>query len=227
MQKAVMIDKNIEALDGSKGDVVITGSEKESRELMMNAAISIVAEHGFEGFTTKKWAQAAGVAEGSLYYHFKGKNDLLNQTFQMIDNEIVDIIGKMRKKHAIIRTKEDLKAFLMDTWKYYYHFLMENKERTIYFYRFRSSSQYNQEIQKKQCQYFKQLMSNMRDLNELLVLFDLPEWELVWSYLFDTTATLVFRALIGGIEIKEETVRKMSRLFLSGICGFLYQDEKQ
>ena len=40
---------------------MITGSEEESRALMMNAAIRIVAQYGFEGFTTKKWAAEAGV----------------------------------------------------------------------------------------------------------------------------------------------------------------------
>ena len=60
---------------------MITGSEEESRALMMNAAIRIVAQYGFEGFTTKKWAAEAGVAEGSLYYHFKSKQDLLDETF--------------------------------------------------------------------------------------------------------------------------------------------------
>ena len=62
---------------------MITAREEDSQKLMMDAAVKLVANEGFEGFTTKKWAAQAGVAEGSLYYHFKSKDDLLEKTFTM------------------------------------------------------------------------------------------------------------------------------------------------
>ena len=100
---------------------MITGSEEESRTLMMNAAISIVARYGFEGFTTKKWAAEAGVAEGSLYYHFRSKHDLLDEAFFMIDREIAGILAKDYTAQAEPGAVREL---LVQLWLDYYHYLL-------------------------------------------------------------------------------------------------------
>ena len=118
---------------------MITGSEAESRALMMNAAIHTVAQFGFEGFTTKKWAAEAGVAEGSLYYHFKSKHDLLDETFFMIDHEIADLISDPSE---VPEVREELRAFVEQQWITYYHYLLDNPQKTLYYYRFKNSPRF-------------------------------------------------------------------------------------
>lgn len=47
-----------------------------TRERILQAAEQVIRSHGFARATTKEIARAAGCSEGSLYNHFKGKEDL-------------------------------------------------------------------------------------------------------------------------------------------------------
>src|SRR5713226_2049984 len=48
-----------------------------TRERLLASAREILAEHGPDGFTTRRVAQRAGVSHGMVHYHFEGKRDLL------------------------------------------------------------------------------------------------------------------------------------------------------
>lgn len=46
------------------------------RDAICDAALELFAEKGIEATTTREIAQRAGAAEGTLYRHFRGKDDL-------------------------------------------------------------------------------------------------------------------------------------------------------
>ncbi len=52
-------------------------SEESSRTRILKAAERLFATHGFDGTTTQNLAQAAGVAEGTLFRHFANKKAIL------------------------------------------------------------------------------------------------------------------------------------------------------
>ena len=52
----------------------LTGEER--RAVIVEAAVSLFAERGFQGTTTRRLAAAAGVSEPVLYQHFATKHDL-------------------------------------------------------------------------------------------------------------------------------------------------------
>ena len=52
-------------------------SEDSSRDRILKAAQRLFARHGFDGTTTRDLAQAASVAEGTLFRHFANKKAIL------------------------------------------------------------------------------------------------------------------------------------------------------
>lgn len=52
-------------------------SAAETRQKIVDAALAIVAEKGFDQATTAEIARHAGVAEGSIYNYFRTKDELL------------------------------------------------------------------------------------------------------------------------------------------------------
>ncbi|HLO48865.1 MAG TPA: TetR/AcrR family transcriptional regulator [Kamptonema sp.] len=52
-------------------------SETETRKRILQAAQRLFAHKGYEGTTTASLAQAAGVAEGTLFRHFPNKKSIL------------------------------------------------------------------------------------------------------------------------------------------------------
>jgi AcrR family transcriptional regulator len=51
----------------------------DARELLLEAALKVFAEHGTRGATTRRIAQAAGVNEVTLFRHFGSKDGLLRE----------------------------------------------------------------------------------------------------------------------------------------------------
>lgn len=54
-----------------------SSSETETRKRILQAAQRLFARNGYEGTTTRDLAQAAGVAEGTLFRHFTNKKAIL------------------------------------------------------------------------------------------------------------------------------------------------------
>lgn len=51
-------------------------------QAILDAAIAVIAEHGYHSAQISRIAQAAGVAPGTVYLYFKNKQDLLVQVFR-------------------------------------------------------------------------------------------------------------------------------------------------
>lgn len=197
---------------------MITGSEEESRALMMNAAVRIVARHGFEGFTTKKWAYEAGVAEGSLYYHFKSKKDLLDETFFMIDDEITALYSD---EDGVPEERGEIRGYAENLWKKHYRYLLDHPDRTKYYYRFRTSPRYTDEVQTEYQDDSKGVYRILEQMDKSLHLAERLPFHVLWCYVLDTTTSIAFRVITGGIKQSDETEKQLACLVLRGLEGLL------
>ena len=195
---------------------MITGSEAESRALMMNAAIHTVAQFGFEGFTTKKWAAEAGVAEGSLYYHFKSKHDLLDETFFMIDHEIADLISDPSE---VPEVREELRAFVEQQWITYYHYLLDNPQKTLYYYRFKNSPRFTDAVQKREETYFDSFVRLVEAIDAVVHFADQITIEVLWYFIMDVTTAIAFRVITGGDVHSRKTEHEALGLIMNGITS--------
>jgi AcrR family transcriptional regulator len=63
-----------------------------TREKLMRAAMDIVAADGFPAATTASIAERVGMAEGTLYRHFKSKDELLIETYRRLKAEVFEAI---------------------------------------------------------------------------------------------------------------------------------------
>jgi TetR/AcrR family transcriptional regulator, cholesterol catabolism regulator len=52
------------------------------KEAILDAALTLFAEKGVDATTTREIAERAGTAEGNLYRHFEGKDDLARTLFE-------------------------------------------------------------------------------------------------------------------------------------------------
>lgn len=68
----------------------LKGSER--KEQIIQAAISIMAEHGLHGTTTRRIADEVGVSEPALYKYFPGKKELVLEALGEVGNRFVDTL---------------------------------------------------------------------------------------------------------------------------------------
>jgi AcrR family transcriptional regulator len=64
-----------------------------TRRRLYDAAVTLIAEQGFSATTVDEIAERAGVAKGTVYYNFGGKNDLFEE---LLRNGVNLLVGALR-----------------------------------------------------------------------------------------------------------------------------------
>ncbi|MGF1543271.1 MAG: TetR/AcrR family transcriptional regulator [Parvularculaceae bacterium] len=70
----------------------ITAADGSTKARIERAAVSLFVERGVDAATTREIAAAAGVAEGTLYRHFKSKDEIAESAFFSVHNRLADMI---------------------------------------------------------------------------------------------------------------------------------------
>jgi AcrR family transcriptional regulator len=82
------------------------------RSHILEAAIEVFSEHGFERATTKRIATAAGVAEGTIYNVFASKADILVAVFEGVEDMADQSLPPMPSEFSTDTIAERLAFFL-------------------------------------------------------------------------------------------------------------------
>lgn len=77
--------KSAKTLRGAKSNITPRKQPRQERaqatvDAILTASAKILRQHGYDGLTTNKVADAAGVSVGSLYQYFPGKDALVTAT---------------------------------------------------------------------------------------------------------------------------------------------------
>lgn len=94
---------------------VATAKAEETRERILDAALQLFRQRGFDETTMREIAHEAGVATGAAYYYFRSKEELVMAFYVRTNDEARELVpAQIAKSHdlrkrvrAIIDTKLD------------------------------------------------------------------------------------------------------------------------
>ncbi|WP_203448842.1 MULTISPECIES: TetR/AcrR family transcriptional regulator [unclassified Mycobacteroides] len=110
------------ATSGQPGIPRRTPRQERSRlmvERIVDAGRQVLIEHGYEGASTNRIAEAAGISPGSLYQYFPNKDVIIaavvdeyaDRITAAVTHELMEQVGRASDLHAVRRTL----AVLLDT----------------------------------------------------------------------------------------------------------------
>jgi AcrR family transcriptional regulator len=67
---------------------------------LQRAALELFASAGYRGTTTPALARGAGIAEGTIYRHFTGKQHLYNVVYQATQAWAADLVAEVDRDHG-------------------------------------------------------------------------------------------------------------------------------
>ena len=82
------------------------------REEILDAAEKLFAAKGFDNTSTGDILDAVGIARGTLYYHFKSKEDILDGVIQRITDRLIKDAGEIVRKKELPVLERLTKAIL-------------------------------------------------------------------------------------------------------------------
>ena len=71
----------------------------DTRSRVLDAALQLFSEHGFEGSSLQQIADRLGVTKAALYYHFRSKDDLLQALVAPALADLDDILNAHERVH--------------------------------------------------------------------------------------------------------------------------------
>lgn len=90
----------------------IVKEAEERREEILDAAEKLFAVKGFDNTSTGDILGAVGIARGTLYYHFKSKEDILDGVIQRITDRLMRDAGEIVRQKELPVLERLTKAFL-------------------------------------------------------------------------------------------------------------------
>ncbi len=104
------------------------------KEQILKTALTLFIKNGFEKTPTSLIAKEAGVATGTLFHHFKTKEELINALYLDMKFQFRDTIYKG------MDTDEPLKETIQLLWHNMISWVLENPEGYRFFVQFRESA---------------------------------------------------------------------------------------
>lgn len=114
---------------------------EDKAELIMRHAEALFIEHGFHGTSVQMIAKSAGIAAGTVYLHFPGKDELIRMIYRDCVAEVTQIILKGHDQNA--SPFEQYHRFWMNAR----HGLSENMHRVKFKELYERSPFFNEEDQ--------------------------------------------------------------------------------
>ena len=77
----------------------VSASDGSTKAKIERAAVSLFAEHGVDGVSTKQIAREAGISEGAIYRHFDSKESLARSLMIAIHDRLTEMIETAGMAH--------------------------------------------------------------------------------------------------------------------------------
>jgi AcrR family transcriptional regulator len=79
----------------------VTKEPEERRNEILDAADKLFGEKGFDGTTTNDILAMVGIARGTLYYHFKSKEDIMDALIERYNVRLLDAARQIASDQSI------------------------------------------------------------------------------------------------------------------------------
>lgn len=90
---------------------------RQSRQRLRDAAIAVLIEHGYAGFTLKEVVRRAGVSNGALMHHYTSKTDLVIDATAAIYDELATLLQQTERETA---QDDPIGGFVSDCLRVYF-----------------------------------------------------------------------------------------------------------
>lgn len=197
-------------------------NEKTTKDLMLQRALHLFAEKGYESVGVQELCTVCGVTKPTLYYYFSNKLGLFHSIFDTDGREFCDQLTQAAVCDAVSEGEgEAFHQTLTRLVMTMYSFAREHEDFFRLFYSL-SANVTSTESQDLFSAWKSSIDTLFDDLfiqaSELFG--NMRGFESMYARLFLSTAAYsVFQALSGSLTLDEETAERITHAFLWGVAS--------
>lgn len=175
------------------------------REQFIDATIHKVAELGLENLRTKHIAADVDMSEASMFLYFGNKEGILREAFFEVDRRLSNLLLKSAHLTYQIADLSALSEVAHHVWQDVFHYLIENRDETLFTIRYRYSAYYTPEVRARRQahngafeQIYQALGAQFNESNHFYEGF-------LVNYIFELTLSFAEKIINGYLAYTAET----------------------
>lgn len=186
----------------------------DKKDRIYLAAIEVFAHHGFENTTVDEIAQKAKIAKGTIYYHFKSKDEIFLGIIEQGIKKFSDLLAKTVKKTH--NPAEQLSLIVTSSYDFFEQYQEFMRVLLAEFWRFKSH--WKQDTNKLQEPYVSIIADVIKRGKEQQIFKHTLNEDAVAITLFGfiSTATLEW-SLFRPKETKDHMLHTIQEILFKGI----------
>ena len=189
--------------------------------MLHRSVYGIVTREGIEGLTVRKVSSGCGLSDPYIYQCYEDIPDLLQNAYMEIDEKVANLVAEViQTKVQKIGSREELLASFWMIWDPYWNFLMEDPERTVFYWRYYQSAYYSVELLKQRQQNYEVFISFFRKVGEAIGISNQINVDVLVSNLIDDTVSQAVKIHLGYYE-KENMPEPMVYQSVFAFCYYL------
>ena len=180
---------------------------EELKPLIMQATRHLVAVGGMENFSYPKLTAETGLSAPTVYEHYKNKEELLTSCFMEIDGEVAGMMAQMLL--GMPSRIQDLQGFdnvCWLLWLPYWNYLMEDAERTGFYWTFYNSPYHTPELLAQRNECFQPFLDFMQAVDDEFSVSSCCNLHMLVANLIDGTVAAAVKVLHGEYPNDERSV---------------------
>ncbi|NOQ23877.1 MAG: TetR family transcriptional regulator [Bacteroidales bacterium] len=167
------------------------------RDQILATTLELVSEQGFHATSVGLIIKKSGVASGTIYHHFKNKEDLIDTLYSDLKKELGNAIINNLEQELNYKDK-----FIL-IWKNLFTFYIENPKKFEFLEDYSNSPFIRKEIKKITQTYYQSAIDFIELGIKLGILRNLPI-DLLINIVFGNVATLARMVILEEIELTNE-----------------------
>lgn len=165
-----------------------------------------MATEGIEKLTVRKVSRGCGLSDPYIYQCYDDLPDLMRSAFLEIDEMVSRKISSHLKTEDISAdTPKEIEKVCWNIWSEYWDFLMEEPERTIFYWRYFQSGFFTRELMLKRRENFKDFIAFMNFIGKKTGISSIADPEIIISNIIDSTIAMVVKIHLGFVDVMEDT----------------------
>jgi AcrR family transcriptional regulator len=193
-----------------EGNMRITKVAEERRNEILDVAEKMFLEKGFENTSTIDIAIAINIAKGTLYYHFKTKNEIMNAIIERRVAQVIKELNGITEKESIYFLDRIVMVFKM------IKFSDINNEQNLKYLHSNENNIMHQKMQKAMIETFIPILTKLLEEGEKEGIINCP-------YLHQSIEMLL---VYGNLIFDNDRLSKMSnKEIMESINAFIFHIE--
>ncbi len=180
-------------------------SDKEKRDLILNATLKLITTNGFDATPMSAIATEAGVAAGTIYLYFKNKEELINELYLEMK---VRMMNSVTSGYDVTLSVENSMEFI---WKNYVHHIMTKPLEFRFCELFTNSPHINRITKEEGTRMLQPVKELFEKGRKEKIIKNLPD-EIVTAQLFSPIHNLVKLHLSEQFNLTEKVINTVFKL---------------